>query len=277
MFTSHFNLREDPFGATPDFRYLYMSCTHREALASLVWSIESGRGFSALIAPPGMGKTTLLFELLQRYERGARTAFVFQTQTKRVDFLRLLVAEFGLPLPQQNDEVRMFEEFNEFLVAEARAGRRVIAVVDEAQNLRQSVLEAVRLLSDFETPREKLLQIIMAGQPALADKMASPALAQLRQRIAITARLDAFGAQDTAAYIQYRLRRAGHSGAPLFTPTALRSIARLSAGIPRNINTLCFNALSIACALGKHTVEDGIIREVAADSGAGTLPSSRRT
>ena len=188
MFLDFYGLREQPFGVTPDPRFLYLSPAHREALASLYYGVEAERGFLALIAKPGLGKTTLLFHLLEKLRRNARTVFLFQTQCNSREFMRFLLAELGVEGPDQ-DFVHLHEQFNKMLLAESRAGRRFIVVIDEAQNLDASVLETVRLLSDFETPQAKLLQIILSGQPELADKLASPHLAQLRQRVSMLNRL----------------------------------------------------------------------------------------
>src|SRR5690348_10476693 len=264
MFLDFYKLREQPFADTPDPRYVYLSPAHREALASLYYGIESGRGFLALIAKPGMGKTTLLFHLLEKFRHNARTAFLFQTQCSSREFMRFLLAELGVESHDQ-DFVRMHEEFNKMLLQEARAGRRFIIVVDEAQNLDASVLETVRLLSDFETPRAKLLQIILAGQPELADKLASRHMAQLRQRVSLLNRLSPLSIGDTRKYIEHRLRVAGHSGAMLFSPEALIAIARFTEGIPRNINNFCFNALSLSCAMHQRVVDLTLVEEVIND------------
>src|ERR1039458_5346682 len=158
MYLDFFGLREQPFGVTPDPRYLYLGPGHREALASLFYGIETNRGFLALIARPGMGKTTLLFHLLKKFHHSARTAFLFQTQCSSREFLRFLLAEFGIE-SKENDLMGMHEQFNRYLMQQSVAGNRVIVVIDEAQNLEPSVLETVRLLSNFEKPRAKLLQI----------------------------------------------------------------------------------------------------------------------
>jgi general secretion pathway protein A len=171
-FLKFFGLRAQPFGVTPDPAFLYQSATHREALASLLYGIETGRGFIALIAKPGMGKTTLLFHLLEQFRSSARTAFLFQTQCTSREFMRFLVGEFGCETDGQ-DFVRMHDEFNRHLAQGALAGKRFIVVIDEAHNLDPSVLETVRLLSDFETATAKLLQIVLAGQQELGDKLAS--------------------------------------------------------------------------------------------------------
>jgi general secretion pathway protein A len=263
MYLKFFGLREQPFGVTPDPRFLYLSAAHREALASLYYGIEAGRGFLGLIAKPGMGKTTLLFHLLEKFRSTARTAFLFQTQCSSREFMRFLLAELGYE--GDDDFVRMHEEFNKRLLQEARAGNRFIVVVDEAQNLEPSVLETVRLLSDFETPRAKLLTIILAGQPELAGKLASPSLAQLRQRVSIVNRLEPLPAWELKNYIGHRLKVAGYEGEGLFTEDALAEIARFTEGIPRNVNNFCFNALSLACALRQKKVDRSVVQEVISD------------
>ena len=264
MFLEFFGLQDQPFGVTPDPRYLYLSPGHREALASLYYGIEANRGFMSLIAPPGMGKTTLLFHLLAKFDRTARTAFLFQTQCSSREFMRFLLAEIGIESESQ-DFVRMHEQFNRCLVQEARAGKRFIVVIDEAQNLDATVLETVRLLSDFETPQAKLLQIILVGQPGLADKLASPSLIQLRQRITSVSGLSPLNRDETARFIDHRLQVAGYKGMRLFAVDAQELIAQISEGIPRQINNYCFHALSLACAMRKKTVDIGMVREVAHD------------
>jgi general secretion pathway protein A len=264
MFLKFFGLREQPFGVTPDPRFLHLSPAHREALASLYYGIETGRGFLALIAKPGMGKTTLLFHLLEKFRASARTAFLFQTQCTSREFMRFLLAELGYETAD-HDFVRMHEEFNRHLLQEARAGNRFIVVVDEAQNLDASVLETIRLLSDFETPRAKLLQIILAGQPELADKLASRQLSQLRQRVSLVSGLQPLSAEETRKYVHHRLHVAGYQGNQLFTDQALATITSFTEGIPRNINNFCFNALSLAFAMRQQSVDSAIVQEVISD------------
>src|SRR6202789_3981754 len=264
MFLDFYGLREQPFGVTPDPRFLYLSPAHREALASLYYGVEAERGFLALIAKPGLGKTTLLFHLLEKLRRNARTVFLFQTQCNSREFMRFLLAELGVEGPDQ-DFVHLHEQFNKMLLAESRAGRRFIVVIDEAQNLDASVLETVRLLSDFETPQAKLLQIILSGQPELADKLARPSLRQLRQRVSLLSTLPPLPAQEVFRYLNYRLRAAGRADTPLFTAPAVQLITELSEGIPRNINNICFNALSLGCSLREKTIDVEILKQVAAD------------
>lgn len=264
MFLDHFGLREQPFGVTPDPHFLYFSPSHLEAAASLFYGIQTQRGFMALIAQPGMGKTTLLFHLLEHLRDSARTAFLFQAHSDPREFLHSLIADLGVH-DQDDDLGRMHRKLNEVLIREVRAGRRVVVVIDEAQNLEDSVLEAVRMLSNFEIPGTKLIQILLAGQPQLADKLASRNLVQLRQRISILSRLTQFSAGETANYVGHRLRVAGYRGKPLFTPDALAIIHSQSEGIPRNINNLCFHASTLGFANGQKIIDASILNEVLED------------
>jgi len=273
MFLKFFGLREQPFGVTPDPRFLYLSAAHREALASLYYGIEANRGFLGLVAKPGMGKTTILFHLLEKFRSSARTAFLFQTQCDSREFMRFLLGELGYEGESQ-DFVKLHEEFNKRLLQEARAGNRFIVVIDEAQNLQSSVLETVRLLSDFETTRAKLMHIILSGQPELANKLASPGLSQLRQRISIVHGLEPLSEWEVKSYIEHRLQVAGYTGEALFTPDSFEAIAHFTEGIPRNVNNFCFNALSLACALRKQTVDSEVVQEVIADLDISKLVSS---
>jgi general secretion pathway protein A len=264
MFLDFYKLREQPFGVTPDPRFLYLSAAHREALASLLCGVETERGFLALIAEPGMGKTTLLFQLREMLQATARTVFLFQTQCDSRELLRYLLSNLGIDAPRQ-DIVGIHDKLNEALAREMLAGRRFVLVIDEAQNLDEPVLETVRLLSNFETPRAKMLQILLAGQPSLASKLAHPRLAQLRQRIGILGRLEPLDGAEVARYIHHRLHAAGYEGSPLFTPGAVEVVAARSRGIPRNINNLCFGALSAGYALGRQKIDSAIVEEAAAD------------
>ena len=264
MFLDSYHLREQPFGVTPDPRFLHLGPTHREALASLFYGVQAGRGFMALIAEPGMGKTTLLFQLMERVRKSACFAFLFQTQCDSREFLRYLLADMGIE-SHGHDLFEMHEQLNAALERLKRAGTRFVLIIDEAQNLDDSVLETVRLLSDFETPSSKLMQIILSGQPQLGAKLARPSLVQLRQRIAILSRLEPFSPAETGQYIYHRLRVAGYDGGPLFTSEATDVIAARSRGIPRNINNLCFNALSLGCALGRKKVDAEIVLEAVRD------------
>lgn len=263
MLAHYFGFHEDPFGVTPDPRFLYASRTHREALASLHYAFFSNRGFTALIAPPGMGKTTLLFEFLDRIRSTARTAFLFNSQCEPSDLLREILCDVGVTPGETIAD--MLHQLNKELVDTARSGRNFVVVVDEAQNLSEAALETLRLLTNFETSRAKLMQIVLSGQPQLADKLLSPGLVQLRQRISTFCRLEPFSAEETAAYISHRLTIGGYDGPVLFPADSVARIAEMSQGIPRNINSVCFNALSLCCALHRKDVDLAILEETIQD------------
>src|SRR6201996_6699006 len=267
----YYRLEELPFGVTPDSRYLFLTPAHKEALNSLVYGIESGCGFVALIAEPGLGKTTLLYQTLEILRDNARIVFLFQTISTPLDLLRALLSGLGVRELRGN-LVEMQITLKDLLGEQYRAGRKVVLVIDEAQNLDDSVLELVRMLSNFETASDKLIQIILAGQPQLAENIGSPELVQLRQRVSIFAKLSPFTADETTQYIAHRLRIAGYSSdMPLFTRDALALITQASEGLPRNINNLCFNALSLGAALEQKPIDREIIRQVTADLDIGQL------
>jgi general secretion pathway protein A len=267
LLLNHFNLRDQPFGVTPDPRYLFLTRTHRAALEGLLYGIDSGLGFIALTAEPGMGKTTLLRVALNRLGNTARTVFLFQTITDPTELFRALLidlGEIGPPGTLIDLEMRL----NEILVRHNESGQRVVVFLDEAQKLDDSVLEAIRMLSNFETTSHKLLQVILCGQQQLAERLATPELVQLRQRISIFATLKPLTRLETAGYIEHRLKVAGYENStPLFTPEAVSLIAHYGDGIPRNINNFCFNSLSIGCALGKKVIDAEVVRKTIADLG----------
>jgi TonB family protein len=270
MFFRHFGLDTQPFGVTPDPSFLYESGPHREALASLINSIESGLGFSSLIGDPGLGKTTLLYALLERYGPTSRTAFVFTARSRGDELLRQILDDFEVPVPK--DEVNaMYRSFRDMLVAEASSGRRVILFLDEAQALSASALNAVRLLSNFETRSSKLLHIIIAGQSELADVLKQPKLAALRQRINKPTRLRPLSFGETRQYIEHRLQVAGAGYSDIFTPGALALIAEKSEGIPRAINRLCMNAMTVAYGSDSTQVNEAHVREALEDLEVGVV------
>lgn len=242
-----YGLSEQPFGVTPDTRFLYLSASHREALASLLFAVEARRGFSALVAMPGMGKTTLLFQLLHEIKDHARSAFVFQPDCSPPDFMHSLLDDLGVAC--ENEGMSSLQRLlNEALISEMRAGKRFVLVVDEAQGLDNNMLERIRLLSNFETPTAKLIHIILVGQPQLAERLDRPEMIQLRQRVSAIHWLKPFSNSETVEYIQHRLKIAGRADAHIFAPRALQVIAQKSAGIPRNINNICFLSLSLGFA-----------------------------
>jgi general secretion pathway protein A len=264
MFRSYYQMQEEPFGVTPDHRFLYLGDSHREALASLYGGIEADRGFMVLIAPPGLGKTTLIFQLIEKLRPDARTVFLFQTQCTSRELIQFLLNDLGVDVNGM-ETVALHNKLNQILLEERQAGRRFVLIVDEAQNLDPSVLETIRLLSNFETSQSKLLQILLVGQPQLARKLASSSLEQLQQRISMFAKVEPFSTEETARYIAHRLKVAGYAGGELFTSGAMEIIKDRSKGVPRNINRLCFSALSLGCAMDRKQIDAEMMREVVAD------------
>lgn len=265
MIWSRFGLREQPFGGSPDPRFLFGTASHREALASIIYGIRAGVGFTALIAKPGLGKTTLLFEAMRQVRNEITPVFLFETIATPEELLQAVLIDLNVKdVPGSTAALQAV--LNEVLTHLNRTGKRAVVCVDEAQQFGPSVLEALRMLSNFETPRSKLVQIILSGQPELANTLASKQLVQFRQRIAIIATLLPLTSQETKQYIEHRLRVAGYeSRIPLFEDSALELIAKASGGIPRTINTICFNALSLVCALKRARIDARIVSEVLAD------------
>jgi type II secretory pathway predicted ATPase ExeA/outer membrane protein OmpA-like peptidoglycan-associated protein len=260
----HFGLRENAFGVTPDPRFLFLSQTHREALASLVNGIDCDFGFQVLVAQPGMGKTTLLFNFLERFRNTAHTAFLFQTQLNPCELLQSVLHELGTN-SEETSLRKLSEQLNQVLTRAAQERKRVIVVLDEAQTLDFAVLEALRQLSNFEAASTKLMQIVLAGQPQLAKRLALPEQEQLKQRICVFGRLSPLALNESQAYIDHRLATAGYQGASLFTPGAVRKIWDHSRGVPRNINTLCFNAMLLAFAEHGRSIDERIVGEATRD------------
>ena len=261
----HFGLTDNPFGVTPEPRFLYPTGTHREALASLKYGFYSNRGFTALVAPPGLGKTTLLHAFLADIRATARTVYLFNIDGECTpkELIGSVLRDLGIvPANTTSD---LYDQLNASLAEEARAGRIVVVVVDEAQNLSESALEFLRILSNFETASAKLIHIVMAGQPQLSEKLMQPNLVQLRQRITTVCHIEPLSAEETRAYIEHRLQLAGYQGKPLFSQGAMSLIAAASGGTPRTINTLCFNSLSICRALNEKQVSAGMVEEAIAD------------
>lgn len=259
MYWKFYGLREDPFGLTPDGRYLFLPEAHQEVLATLEESIEGQRGFVALTSLPGLGKTTLLFHLLDHLQATAVTAFVFQTTFEPTDILRLLWKELGLD-NSQPDVVKLHQQFEEGLARVAAMGKQFVLVVDEAQNLSPAAFETIRLLANFESCRKKMVQIVVSGHPELESLLARPGLEHIKQRIAAHCRLKPFTAEETRQYVNHRLQVAGHSGAPIFTEGALEALSELSKGIPRTINIYAFQAMSKASRKQVRTIDEHALR-----------------
>jgi len=265
MVLNFYKVAEPPFGVTPDPEFLYLGKTHREALASLLHGLTAGRGFTALIAGAGMGKTALLRLIVQKLQDSMRVAFLPHAHRTPRELLANLLTTLGAE-SADDSFLAMHSKLNEALVREHNAQKRFVVVIDEAQDLGEPALELLRVLSNVETPREKLLHFVLSGHPQLAEKLASPQLIQLRQRVSIIARLEPFDAEETRLYIDHRLRVAGYEFAsPMFTPLALDLIADYSRGVPRNINNICFNALSLGFVKRQQPIDVDVIHEVLED------------
>ena len=250
MYTSFFGLNEKPFSITPDPRYLYMSERHAEALAHLIYGVRESDGFIQLTGEVGTGKTTLVRSLLQQLPECAAVAVVLNSQLSRVEFLGAICEELHVELPEQRSSIKALTDvLNTFLLHNHSLGRRTILIVDEAQNLRPEVLEQVRLLTNLETAKQKLLQIILIGQPKLREQLARNDMRQLAQRITGRYHLEPLSSDETSAYVDHRLKVAGAIG-PIFTPAAKRMLFRHSGGVPRMINVIADRAL-----LGGYTGE----------------------
>ncbi len=266
MYTSFFGLSEKPFAITPDPRYLYLSERHAEALAHLLYGINESGGFIQLTGEVGTGKTTVVRTLLSRIPQHADVAVILNPRVTPAEFLLTICEELGVALaPESRQSVKdIIDALNRRLLAAHAQGRRVIVIVDEAQNLAADVLEQVRLLTNLETPTQKLLQIILIGQPELRDLLARNELRQLAQRITGRYHLNPLLREETRGYIRHRLKVAGASG-EIFQPAALDEIHRVSGGIPRIINVTCDRALLGAYTTETRSIDAALVRRAAGE------------
>jgi general secretion pathway protein A len=266
MYTSFFGLGEKPFAITPDPRYLFMSERHAEALAHLLYGVNEAGGFIQLTGEVGTGKTTIVRSLLERMPGHADVAVILNPQLTALQFVLTICEELGIFV--RDDDATSIKDLVDILnkrLLEAHAkGRRVVVIVDEAQNLSPETLEQVRLLTNLETASQKLLQIILIGQPELRDVLARVELRQLAQRITGRYHLDPLSRGETAAYINHRLKVAGANG-EFFSTAALREAHRLSGGVPRIINVICDRALLGAFTQETHRIGPALIRAAASE------------
>ena len=265
MYKDFYGLREFPFNVNPDPRFLFQTRDTEEALACMTYGIQQRRGFVLLSGEVGTGKTTLLNKLLE-WLRGEKmsTAFIFYPRLTTNQFLDLMMTDFGIP-KKSHQKSQILLQLNEWLLKRFRAGQTAVLIVDEAQNLTSDVLEEIRLLTNLETSSEKLLQIVLSGQPELEQKLNQPQLRQLRQRITLRCKTAPLTKEEACGYITERLRVAGSNGSPIFTPNAMDVVYRYSGGIPRLINLLCEHSLITGFAEELRAIPERIVEGVARD------------
>ncbi|MGD1019475.1 MAG: AAA family ATPase [Verrucomicrobiia bacterium] len=242
LYLQHYNLREAPFNITPDPRFLFFSAKHQEAFNHLLFGIRERKGFIELTGEVGAGKTTICRKLLEELGPQYKTALILNPCLTGHQLIKTICQEFGLKV-RGIDRVAYLHALNEFVLAEVNHGNDVVLVIDEAQDLSDELLEQVRLLSNLETDRQKLMQIVLMGQPELREKLLQPGLRQLRQRITVRYHLGPLDLNETAGYVNHRLKLAGANGRPSFDEGAIRLVYKYSQGVPRLINTVCDKTL----------------------------------
>ncbi len=275
MYERFYELRERPFALSPDPDYLYPSRVHREALDYLRYGLESHAGFVVITGEIGSGKTTLLQTLLRGLDSQTTVGRIVNTMLEPRELLETIMIDFGLD-PTGRSKPIMLRDLAQYLVDQRLAGRLILLVIDEAQNLSLAALEELRMLSNLETEKSKLLQIVLVGQPNLRDKLAAPELEQLRQRITVSYHLNPLDADETAKYINHRLRRAS-TGAPLEFPREVTDIIHSrSRGVPRIINVICDAALVFGYAEERRQIDPALMTDVLMELEAtGVLPPAR--
>ncbi len=265
MYESFYQLKEKPFNLTPDPKFIYFTERHCEALANLVYGIRERKGFLVLSGEVGTGKTTLVNALLDTLDRtGVLSAFIFNPILTSAEFFEFLLADLNLRADGRSKSQCLIR-LNALLLERYRAGQMTVLIVDEAQNLSAELLEEIRLLTNLETSTEKLLQIVLVGQPELSLKLNSPELRQLKQRIGLRCYLEPLTLQEVREYIKTRLEIAGLPDQKIFPENCITEIFRRTSGIPRLINTICDNALVTGYACDTRILSPGIIAEVADD------------
>ena len=270
MYESFFGLKENPFNLNPDPEYLFMSEGHENAHTHLEYAVMESKGFVVMTGEIGSGKTTLLNLFLSEIPNEIQIGLINQTFVTPVQFLRKMCREFELDIEDKEKE-GMVEKIHDFLLEQYSIGKRVILIVDEAQNLSTKTLEEVRMLSNLESQKNHLIQIILVGQPELKNKLKKKELQQFAQRVTVHCHLDALSENEVKGYIQYRLRVAGAKRANIFTDGAIKSVANISKGIPRMINIICDAALVYAFADSKDFINNNIVDDVVRERAAGGI------
>jgi general secretion pathway protein A len=265
MYEQFYGLRERPFDLTPNPRFLVLTESHREALANLEYGIGSRKGITLLVGEAGSGKTTMIRAAVEKLPARVHCVHLHNPTLTRTEFIEMLAARFGLSDEASQSKAAMLIELEALLRARRASGEASVLVVDEAQSLPAELLEEIRLLANIETNDEKLLSLIIAGQPELADRLNDQSLRQLKQRVALRCELHPLSPQETAGYIAGRIRAAGGTGARVFTREAVALIHERSLGIPRTISVIADNALVGGIAAGQRPVGSELVREICRD------------
>jgi general secretion pathway protein A len=264
IYLSNFGLEQNPFAVTPDPRFFMRSQTHLDALAALIYGIKERKGFISLVGQVGTGKTTLVNTLLSSLDLDVVFSHVIYSDLSFMELLQAMCADFGIAVGRQS-KVELMNELFDFLVENRLRGKNALVVIDESQNLSPEVLESIRMLSNFETSREKLIQILLCGQPELKALLKRNELRQLAQRIVVNAELSRLTERECERYVYHRLSVAGADGTEVFPPQVTARIAELSKGIPRIINILCDNCLMRAYAERASSINEKILADVEQD------------
>lgn len=265
MYLDYYKLKKEPFNITPDPEFLFLSPTHREALAAIIYGVEQRKGFIAIIGEVGVGKTTVLRSYLDRVGRNKlRPIYLFNANITFGNLLKIISRELGLAVSSDNifDTVN---QLHEHLIKEFAQGRNIVLLIDEAQNMPVETLENLRMLSNLETAKEKLIQMVFSAQPEFEQMLNRKELRQLRQRIAVKATIQPLNKEESLAYIKHRLAKALAGNTCLFTPGAMKIIADHAKGIPRSINIYCDNSLITSFGYKRQTVNERVVREIIAD------------
>jgi len=257
MYLEFLGLRERPFSVTSDPTFLYLSKRHREALSHMLYGIRERKGFIEVTGEVGTGKTTLCKALLRQLDPNTKTALVLHSGLSELQLLQTIVQDFGLD-PMRANRFTLFNGLNRFLLEQATLGNNLVLIIDEAQNLSLRLLEQIRMLSNMETDKEKLIQIVLVGQPQLREKLNLPALRQLHQRISVRYHITPLDQDEVRTYVEHRLRVAQSDGSLIWTDDAIEEVFRCSKGIPRLINVICDRAL-LACYVFRVKLVDGSI------------------
>jgi general secretion pathway protein A len=276
MYLNFYGLREAPFAPTPDPKFLFQSARHREALAQLIYGVRERKGFTVLTGEIGTGKTTLLRTLLERLDPSTPVAYVHNSALGIEGLLEYMLQDWGVKSTAATHAQRLFE-LNEFLIDQHRKGGSPVLVIDEAQNLSVETLEAVRLLSNFETASQKLMQILLVGQPELREKLNLPELRQLKQRVGLRCHIAPLSPEEARQYIRHRLRIAGATDAGIFSDAAIQKISDYSQGTPRVINIVCDHCLLSGYADSKRRIDTGVVEEAVEYLEEGERPEWKRS